>query len=83
MSISNSRETLKQWKLKLKLIRSLVNHRGFIVDDIKLMFVRIIKKKKKNYGFFYVLHVQYGFVNYALELLVVKTFDSETWEAIK
>ncbi|KAF3420230.1 hypothetical protein E2986_01199 [Frieseomelitta varia] len=25
----------------------------------------------------------YGFVNYALELLVVKTFDSETWEAIK
>ena len=41
------------------------------------------KKKEKNYGFFYVLHVQYGFVNYALELLVVKTFDSETWEAIK
>jgi guanylate cyclase soluble subunit beta len=30
--------------------------------------------------FFY---VQYGFVNYALELLVVKTFGSETWEAIK
>ncbi|OAD61386.1 Guanylate cyclase soluble subunit beta-1 [Eufriesea mexicana] len=26
---------------------------------------------------------EYGFVNYALELLVVKTFDSETWEAIK
>ncbi|XP_058789203.1 guanylate cyclase soluble subunit beta-1 isoform X2 [Phymastichus coffea] len=25
----------------------------------------------------------YGFVNYALELLVVKTFDNETWEAIK
>ncbi|KAH0557577.1 Guanylate cyclase soluble subunit beta-1 [Cotesia glomerata] len=25
----------------------------------------------------------YGFVNYALELLVVRTFDSETWEAIK
>lgn len=27
--------------------------------------------------------MQYGFVNYALELLVVKTFDNETWEAIK
>lgn len=51
MSISNSRETLKQWKLKLKLIRSLVNHKGFIVDDIKLMFVRIIKKKKKKLWF--------------------------------
>ncbi|XP_012216269.1 guanylate cyclase soluble subunit beta-1 [Linepithema humile] len=25
----------------------------------------------------------YGFVNYALELLVVKTFGNETWEAIK
>ncbi|XP_014204890.1 guanylate cyclase soluble subunit beta-1 isoform X2 [Copidosoma floridanum] len=25
----------------------------------------------------------YGFVNYALELLVVKTFDEATWEAIK
>lgn len=33
-------------KLKLKLIRSLhVNHRGLIIDDIKLMFVRMIKKK--------------------------------------
>jgi guanylate cyclase soluble subunit beta len=30
------------------------------------------------------LHVlQYGFVNYALELLVVKTFGEETWETIK
>jgi guanylate cyclase soluble subunit beta len=27
--------------------------------------------------------LQYGFVNYALELLVVKTFDEETWEKIK
>nr|CAD7570520.1 unnamed protein product [Timema californicum] len=26
---------------------------------------------------------QYGFVNYALELLVVKTFGEETWEKIK
>jgi guanylate cyclase soluble subunit beta len=30
------------------------------------------------------LHMlQYGFVNYALELLVVKTFGEETWEKIK
>ncbi|KAG5338085.1 GCYB1 cyclase, partial [Acromyrmex heyeri] len=28
-------------------------------------------------------HVTYGFVNYALELLVVKTFGNETWETIK
>lgn len=27
--------------------------------------------------------LQYGFVNYALELLVVKTFGEETWEKIK
>jgi guanylate cyclase soluble subunit beta len=27
--------------------------------------------------------LQYGFVNYALELLVVKTFGEETWEQIK
>lgn len=26
---------------------------------------------------------QYGFVNYALELLVLKTFGEETWEQIK
>lgn len=26
---------------------------------------------------------QYGFVNYALELLVLKTFGEETWEKIK
>lgn len=26
---------------------------------------------------------QYGFVNYALELLVLKTFGKETWETIK
>lgn len=26
---------------------------------------------------------QYGFINYALELLVVKTFGEETWEIIK
>jgi hypothetical protein len=29
------------------------------------------------------LFFQYGFVNYALELLVVKTFGDETWEKIK
>jgi guanylate cyclase soluble subunit beta len=27
--------------------------------------------------------LQYGFVNYALELLVVKMFGEETWEKIK
>lgn len=31
----------------------------------------------------FVLNLQYGFVNYALELLVVKTFGEETWEKIK
>ncbi|XP_046624706.1 soluble guanylate cyclase gcy-33-like [Neodiprion virginianus] len=30
-----------------------------------------------------ILIYAYGFVNYALELLVVKTFDTETWEIIK
>lgn len=27
--------------------------------------------------------LQYGFVNYALELLVVNSFGEETWEKIK
>jgi hypothetical protein len=31
----------------------------------------------------FALDLQYGFVNYALELLVVKTFGEETWEKIK
>lgn len=33
--------------------------------------------------FFMIAILQYGFVNYALELLVVKTFGEETWEEIK
>lgn len=28
-------------------------------------------------------YLQYGFVNYALELLVIKTFGEEIWEKIK
>nr|KAF7434241.1 hypothetical protein H0235_002432 [Vespula pensylvanica] len=32
---------------------------------------------------FFLSYVQYGFVNYALELLVVKNFGSKTWDEIK
>lgn len=46
------------------------------------MFLRTITRQTMVL-FFFLSYVQYGFVNYALELLVVKTFDSETWEAIK
>jgi len=31
----------------------------------------------------FLLSFQYGFVNYALELLVLRKFGEEAWEAIK
>lgn len=48
-----------------------------------LPLVLVLYEFTFNWFSFSYVYVQYGFVNYALELLVVKTFDNETWEAIK
>lgn len=45
-----------------------------VIDEITLTYIYI-------YFFFYIL--QYGFVNHALELLVLRNYGPEVWEDIK
>ena len=42
---------------------------------------KILAKKFRIYCIWY--YLQYGFVNYALQLLVMREFGKETWEKIK
>lgn len=45
----------------------------------------MVREEKKKYFIIKIkpFFFQYGFVNYALELLVIKTFGEEIWETIK
>ena len=59
----------------------------FLMSQICLLtlFRKIIKilAKVSEFTGFFLYYLQYGFVNYALQLLVMREFGKETWEKIK
>lgn len=67
--------------MELKLANNMHAVHRYLVIDVWATFFR--HPASLFYLYLCILFFQYGFINYALELQVVKTFGEEIWEKIK